>query len=136
MVRPCSLLPMLIGAVVFPLSAHALETVELDVTDGRPTLVSATAVSRPQPEFPTSPFEGAILDDSFGPQKTEPVLPFPATERPSDAIGFTAAEVTSVLEDIRLTAPRGRAPVPGPAAQFAAALAIAGLVARRRLAGH
>lgn len=136
MVKSCSLLPMVIGAVVFPLSAQALETVELDVMDARPTLVSVTVALRSQPDFPTSPFEGAILDDSFGPQKAEPVLPFPATERQHDAVGLTASEVTSVLEEIRLGAPRGRAPAPGPAAQFAAALAIAGLVARRRLAGH
>ncbi|WP_332674895.1 hypothetical protein [Aromatoleum sp.] len=127
---------MLIGAGVLPLCAHALDMVELNAPDGRPMLVSETSAPSPQPEFLASPFEGAVLDDTFGRLKPGPVFRFAVTERQSDPVGFTASEVTSVLEEIRLTAPRGRTPAPGPAAQFAAALAIVALVARRRLAGH
>lgn len=136
MVKPCSLLPMLIGAGVFPLCAHALDTVELNSPDGRPMLVAEASALRPQPVFLTPAYDGADLDVTSGRLRSRLILQFPDAELPGDSPGFTASEVTSVLEEIRLGTPRAAAPAPASAAQFVAALAIAGLVARRRLAGH
>lgn len=136
MVKPCSLLPMLIGAGVFPLCAHALDTVELNSPDGRPMLVAETPALRPPPGFQTFTNGGARLDAASDPSKSRSLLQSLVAEPAVDSLGFTGSEVTSVLEEIRLATPRATAAAPGPAAQFAAALAIAGLVARRRLAGH
>lgn len=136
MVKPCSLLPMLIVAGVFPLSAHALDTVELNSPDGRPMLVSEVSASRPQAGILAFPYEGAVPGDTFGALNSTPVLQFPVAERHSEMLDVTSFDVTGMLEEIRLTAPRARAAAASPAAQFAAALAIVGLVARRRLVGR
>lgn len=136
MVKSCSLLPVLFGAGVLPLCAHALDTVELNSPDGGPMLVSAVSPPWPQSKFWAPTYVGLDLDDTSGPWKSRPVFQFPLAERPSAPVAFTASDAISVLEEIRLATPGARGAAPGSVAQFAAALAIAGLVARRRLAGH
>ena len=136
MAKSCSLLPMLIGAGAFPLVAHALDTVELHAPDNPPLLVSEASALQAPPGDLVLPIGQGLLDNAFGPRKLQPVLQRPSAPRPEDAGGFAASEVTSVLEEIRLAPPPPRAPAPGFAAQFAAALAIVGLVAKRRLGGR
>ncbi len=136
MIKSCSLLPMLIGAGVFPLFAHALETVELNLPDGRPMLVAEASALRAQSRVPTFTYGGAAVDVTFTGARSRSIFQFPLAEPAGDFLGFAASEVTSVLEEIRLATPRQTAPASTSAAQFAAALALAGLVARRRLAGR
>jgi len=138
MAKSCALHPILLGAGVFPLSGYALETVDLNSPDGAAIVVAEASSPRPPAAFMTQPYRSEVLDEALAAHRASgSFLRVPTRAAPSAVFEVTiASEVSTVLEQVRLASPAAPSPARSWAAQVVGALAIAGLVARRRLVGR
>lgn len=125
-VKTLAFLPILLGAGAFSLSAHALETIDLDPRDELSRLDvphgDGEAGAAFSPAYRRVAARGAAEPD---------LLP----ARPVRVDVFDAADMSVFLQHARL-APQPDTDRHDRAAQLLAALAAAGLVARRRLVGR
>lgn len=138
MAKSCFLLPMLLGAGVFPLSAYALTTVELTPSDGARMLVSEAPVQPHGVEVRMRSHRQDVVERVFAaPPQSARTLPLAMRRAdPGIADGVPTEDVSSLLEEVRLSSAPAVPSSRAPASQLIAALAIVALVARRRLRGR
>jgi hypothetical protein len=125
---------ILVGAGVLPLSAHALDTIDLKQPEA---LAMAASPSSWSSAGLAGRMQGLRLAKDDGEFDAARVV-FTSARPDGEAfpVAVTATEVSGFLDHARLAAPRAAGQSTDWAAQWLAALAIVGLVAKRRLLGR